>query len=181
MLVNWLLSSISESMFIVISKCLYFVDMWITLEKEFLIESRTKTLHVKYLLQNTKKDNLSIHDYFVKMKGFIENPLASGIIVMDEELMNYIMDGLSSKYDVVVVNITTCLESRLDPLTVQEAQIILQKYEPRLEKENLAMNSMINNEFHGSLVHLANISTDMTNKKYQNKQSDQLQFKAGQS
>ncbi|XP_031273840.1 uncharacterized protein LOC116132329 [Pistacia vera] len=145
--------------------------MWIALEKEFLTESRTKTVHIKSLLQNTKKDNLSIHEYFVKMKGFAEILLASGILISDEELMNYIFYGLSSEYDAAIVNIATRLESRIDPIYVQEAQIILQKYELRLERANLVANSVVNTEFHGGSIHLANLTTDTTQTKYQSEHS----------
>ncbi|XP_031282072.1 uncharacterized protein LOC116140601 [Pistacia vera] len=121
-LVSWLLGSISESMFSVVSKGQFSTKMWIVLEKEFLTESRSKTLHIKNLLQSTRKDNLNIHDYFMRMKGFAKVLSSSGITVTDEELLNYILDGLTSEYDAAVVNITTRLESRLDPLSVQEAQ-----------------------------------------------------------
>lgn len=97
-------------MFTVISKCQYSADIWLTLEQEFLTESKAKTLHVRNLLQTTRKENLSIHDYVVKMKGFAESLSASGIVVTDEELLNYILDGLDSEYDAAVVNITSRLE-----------------------------------------------------------------------
>ncbi|XP_031266558.1 uncharacterized protein LOC116124947 [Pistacia vera] len=103
------------------------------------------------------------------MKGFAKILSNSGIVVTDEELLNYILDGLNTEYDAVVVNITTRLESRIDPLTVQEAQIILQKYELRLEKANFAMNPIVSTEFHGGSAHLAT-----TERKYHNESQSQI-------
>lgn len=147
-------------------------------KKEFLTESRAKTLHVKSLLQNTKNNDLSIHAYFVKMKSFVESLSATGVVVTDEELLNYIIDGLESEFDVAVVNITTRLESKLDLISVQEVQIILQKFELRLEKANVMMNFVVNTEFHGITANIANLSSDIATKK---SQSEQPQCSIGQS
>ncbi|XP_031265813.1 alcohol-forming fatty acyl-CoA reductase-like [Pistacia vera] len=119
----------------------------------------------------TEKKPNPAHSYLKKVDkllGFVEILSASGIVVTDEELLNYILDGLNSEYDAAVVHITTRLESKLDPLSVQEAQIILQKFELRLEKANLALNTVIGTEFHGGSIHLANVTTDESNKKFHN-------------
>ncbi|XP_031250311.1 uncharacterized protein LOC116108181 [Pistacia vera] len=150
-------------MLTVIAKCQYAAEIWITLGKEFLTKSRAKTLHVKSLLQNAKKDGLSMHHYFLKIKGFAKILSASGVSVTDEELLNYILDGLDSDYDAAVVNITFKLESRLKPIPIQEAQIIL----PRLEKANFALNSVVHNEFHGVSANVASLAIDTSNKKPQ--------------
>ncbi|XP_031250334.1 mucin-5AC-like [Pistacia vera] len=99
------------------------------------------------------------------MKGYAEILSASGVVISDDELINYILDRLDSEYDAAVVNVTTRLESRVDPIIVQEAQIFLQKFELRLEKANRAMNSMVHAEFHSSLANIANLSTDNDAKK----------------
>ncbi|XP_031275099.1 uncharacterized protein LOC116133550 [Pistacia vera] len=163
--------TLRESMFAMISKCQFATDIWLTLEKEFLTKSRAKTLHVKSLLQNTKKDNMSIHDYFLKMKSYAKNLSSSGVVITDPELLNYILDGLDSKYDATIINITTRLESKVDMISIQEAQIVLQKLELRLEKAHTVMNTMIHNEFHSSSANVPSISVDNENKKLQSDQS----------
>ncbi|XP_031247957.1 uncharacterized protein LOC116105684 [Pistacia vera] len=146
------------------------MDIWLTLEKEFLTESRAKTLHVKSLLQNTRKENMSMHDYFLTMKGVAENLSSNRVVIADEEFLNYILDKLESKCDAAVVNITTRLESKLDPISIQETQTILIKLELRLQRVNATMNFVVHNEFHGGLANVATLSIDDENKKTQSGQ-----------
>lgn len=106
-LVSWLISSISETMFRHIATCETAYDIWHTLEMHFLTDSKARVLHLRNLLQTTRKENLSINDYILKMKEFAGSLTASGVNISDEELLLYVLDGLGPEYDAVVANLTS--------------------------------------------------------------------------
>lgn len=151
-LVSWLLASISESMFGHISKCTSASEIWCTLECEFQSESKAKMMHLRSLLQSTTKENCCVSEYVLKMKEIANQLSASGQVVTDEELLSYILDGLGSEFDAAVFS----LLSRIDSISIQEAQFLLQKYELRIEKHN-TVNSLLPMDSHVSSVH--NVTT----------------------
>ena len=59
---------------------------------------------------------MTVSDFYSKMKNFADNLTASGNPITEEDLVLYILAGLGSEYDPVVVNIT----ARSDTLPLQE-------------------------------------------------------------
>lgn len=60
---------------------------------------------------------MSINDYFLKMRSIDENLAVVGQVIFDDELLLYILASVGSEYDLVMVNLTSCLDS----ITLQEA------------------------------------------------------------
>ncbi|XP_031282060.1 uncharacterized protein LOC116140586 [Pistacia vera] len=110
-----------------VANCETTFDLWKTLEMHFLIDSKARILHLRNLLQTTRKEKLSINDYARKIKEVAGSLTASGVVVNDEELLMYILDGLGTEYDAVVANLT----SRSGDVSLQEAQFLLHKHEMR--------------------------------------------------
>ncbi|XP_031270010.1 uncharacterized protein LOC116128426 [Pistacia vera] len=138
--VSWLNSSITESMFRHVAKCGNAYEIWNTLELHFQSFSKVRTLHLRNLLQSTKKESMSVNEYILKMKELRDELVASGVQIGDEELLLYILDGLGPEFDAMVAN----LVANSSTATLQEAQILLHKHEMRTEKQN----SILSN-FHG--------------------------------
>ncbi|XP_031248485.1 uncharacterized protein LOC116106280 [Pistacia vera] len=144
-------------MFTLVAKCQFASEVWFKLEADFVTESKARALHLKNLLQITQKGNLNIHDYVKKMKGIAESLSTSGQVISDEDLLQHILDGLGPEFDAVVVNLTSRVESTVDPVTLQEAQFLLQKYELRLDRFNSV-------EFHGGSVNVASLENSNSGK-----------------
>ena len=72
---------------------------------------------------------MSIQDYILRMKGIDDSLNSTGLIVFDDELLLYILGGLSSEYVPVVINLT----SRHESITLQKAQYMLQSQELRIK------------------------------------------------
>ena len=68
---------------------------------------------------------MTIHDYFLKIRGIADTLASTGQIISDDELLLYVLGGLRSEYDPVVINLT----SRQDSMSLQEAQFLLQSHE----------------------------------------------------
>ena len=79
---------------------------------------------------------MSIQDYILRMRGIADSLNSSGLVLSDDELLLYILGGLSSEYNSVVVNLT----SRHESVSLQEAQYMLQSQELRIEQQNSVMN-----------------------------------------
>ncbi|PON70587.1 hypothetical protein PanWU01x14_079610 [Parasponia andersonii] len=88
-----------------------------------------------------------MHDYILKMKAIASILSAAGQIISDKDLSLYILGGLSSEYDFVIVNLT----SRYDTLNLQEVQFMLQNQEIRLEQ----LNSTLSLDIHDPTANLA--------------------------
>ncbi|KAK6133200.1 hypothetical protein DH2020_033036 [Rehmannia glutinosa] len=129
-LFSWLLSTISESMLGHVSRCTTSADLWSVLETLFHSQSKARVLHLRNLLLNTKKGDSSIEEYFLKMKGIVDNLHAAGKIISDDDLVSYILAGCGSEYEAVIVN----LSSRAGDISLQDAQFALQTHEMRLQQ-----------------------------------------------
>ena len=96
-------------------------EIWTTLGQLFSTKSKARLLHLIFLLQTTKKGSLSIEDYFLKMKTIAQDLVSAGQSISNDELVLYILGGLGSEFDSVVVNLTS-----KDSVTLPEAQFLLQ-------------------------------------------------------
>ena len=88
-----------------------------------------------------KKGSMTVHDYFLKIRAIADTLLSTGQSISDDELLLYILGGLSSDYDPVVVNLTL----RQDSVSLQEAQFLLQSHEMRLDQLQTSMTLDVTN------------------------------------
>lgn len=59
------------------------------------------------LLQTTKKGSSLINEYMLKMQALAHALMTTGQYVDDDELIIYILGGLGSDYESIVVNLTS--------------------------------------------------------------------------
>lgn len=98
----------------VISKCQHAHELLVTLDNEFLSKSKSQLLHVKNLIQSTKKNNISINEYLKKMKEYVEILLSSGHSIIDDEVFNHTLDSLDFEYDSAVITLNSRIGCRYD-------------------------------------------------------------------
>lgn len=103
-LFSWMLSSVSESMLGHVVRCRSSRELWTVLENVFHSQSKVQTMRYRKQLQNTKKGNLSVEDYFMKMCGIADQLASIGNPLDDVELMMHIMEGFGPEYESLVVN-----------------------------------------------------------------------------
>ena len=53
-------------------------EIWIALEKIFLVASKARTMQLRFQLQTTKKGGLSMMEYLLKIKSIVDNLVAIG-------------------------------------------------------------------------------------------------------
>ena len=137
-ILSWLLNSITEAMLGHVLRCRFSAEMWLLLETLFTTQSRARLLQLHFQLQSLKKGSMTIHDYVLKMKSLADGLSAAGQAFTDDDLILYILGGLGSEYDSVVVNLT----SRADRVSLSEVQFLLQSQEMRLDQQNAASSDL---------------------------------------
>lgn len=130
-----MLNSISETMFGHVVRCTTSFKVWPTLELLFTTQLKARTLQICFQFQSLKKENMFIRDYMLKMTSLAENLSTAGQIILDEELILYILGDLGHDYDLIVITLT----SRPDTITLHEIQFLLQSQEMHLEQLTLLL------------------------------------------
>ncbi|KAK6130602.1 hypothetical protein DH2020_035648 [Rehmannia glutinosa] len=129
-LYSWMLSSISEGMLGHIQRCVSSSEIWHVLENLFRSNSKARVMHLRLLLQTTKKGDLSIEEYVLKMNSIASDIQSAGQSVPDDDLVLHILSGLGPEFESVIVNLT----SQIDKLSLSEVQFALQTHEMRLKQ-----------------------------------------------
>lgn len=150
LLMSWLLASISELVCDHVAKCVTTSDVWKALESYFVTETKVRVVHLKNTLQTMKKGALSISHYIKKMKEIADAINTNGQSISEGELIAFVVDGLCAEYDSVIVHVHSKLDSPDDNITLAEVKFILQKFEQRINKNNL-----LNLDVYGSTVNYA--------------------------
>ncbi|KAH6774149.1 hypothetical protein C2S51_012553 [Perilla frutescens var. frutescens] len=130
-LMSWLLSSISEAMLGYVTRCKTACELWMVLESLFQSQSKARIMQLRFQLQTTRKGDLSVDDFFLKMRGFADLLAGAGHPIGDDELILYILAGFGPEYEAIVVNLT----HRAEPLNLQEVHFALQAQEQRLQSQ----------------------------------------------
>lgn len=65
------------------------------------------------------------------MKDIFDTLIVSSQILSEEELINFILNGLNPEFEPMVTHMIARMESSIEKLTLAEVKSILQKYEQR--------------------------------------------------
>lgn len=134
-LFSWMLSSIGESMLGHVVRCRSSRELWSALETVFQSQSKALTMQYRVQLQSTKKENISVEDYFMKMRSIADQLAAIGKPLDDDELIMHLMAGFGPEYEALVVHTM----HRKDAPDLQEIQLVFQAYGVRLAQQHTAL------------------------------------------
>lgn len=111
LLMSWLLASIYEDMFSHVASCHTSAKVWDTSEHYFVTKSKVRIVHLRNTLQNFKKENISIQEYIRRIKEMYDTLVTCGQRIIEEELINFVIDGLGPEFEPVIAIIMTNLDS----------------------------------------------------------------------
>ena len=74
-------------------------EVWHAIHELFSSQSKSRVSNIHGALINRKKLDMTAEQYITKMKGFASELATAGKIVDDDELKDYIMNGLDSSYN----------------------------------------------------------------------------------
>jgi len=107
MLLNVLISTLSEPLVVHAVGCATSHQLWTTLVSMFASQARSRVLQIHYQLATSKKGSASITEYFQSFKALCDNLAAASQHLNDFERTSYFLAGLGSDYDPFVTSITT--------------------------------------------------------------------------
>ncbi|KAK6137015.1 hypothetical protein DH2020_029240 [Rehmannia glutinosa] len=102
LLVSWLLSSLSDSILVLMARLESTDEMWHTLETNFSSRSQAKQMQYKLQLSTMKKGNQSMKEFNNKVKLCCDALCAAGHKVKEDDQVLHIRVGLTNEYDPIV-------------------------------------------------------------------------------
>jgi hypothetical protein len=132
-------SSLSVQMLSHVTRCDNSLAVWLKLKTLFQSHSKARTQQVRFKLITLKKGNDSIADYFQKFQILADTLAAIDKPLDDVEMGSFILRGLGSNYDPFV----TLINTRVDPLSVEELYGHLLAHEQRLDHNLTAIDLIV--------------------------------------
>lgn len=138
---SWLMSSMTEG---IVSRMVNYessAHIWRMIDVYFASQIRAKVTQFKTQLQSTKKGSLTINEYLLKIRGFIDLLDLVGHSMTVKDQIDAIFEGLPSEYDCVELAIS----SRTDKYSVEDVEALLLAYEVKLDKNVKSLDSALAN------------------------------------
>jgi hypothetical protein len=128
MILNALISSLTENILAYVVRCTTSPEVWLTLERMFTAHSRACTMNIHYQLSTLKKGDSSIADYFHKFTGLVDTLAAIDQPLKQGEQISFLFAGLGSEYESFV----TTVQMRTDLISIESLYGHLLSHELRL-------------------------------------------------
>ncbi|KAH9782940.1 retrovirus-related pol polyprotein from transposon RE2 [Citrus sinensis] len=151
-LLGWLPSSMSEGIISLVFNLETSREVWKAIEVQFGSQSKFRLLHLRYMMNSTRKDDLKITDYFIKMKSIADNMAAAGSALSDDDLILHVLSSLGPDYNSVATYITG--QVGVGKMNVNEAYTMLLTQEARIEQQtHMLANTDVIQNFEANLAY----------------------------
>jgi hypothetical protein len=131
---GYFLASLTRETMLHVARCPTSAEVWSLLSDLYASQSRARSVNTRIALATTKKNHLSVSDYYAKMCTYADELAASGAPLRDDELVAYILAGLNEDFNLVF----TAVVARVDPIKPSELYSQLFSFE---HHTNLQANS----------------------------------------
>ena len=108
--------SVSKDVLTRIADATTAAQAWRAIGEMHASQSRARSVNVRLALATTKKESMSIIEYYSKMKALGDEMAAAGKPLDNEEMVAYIINGLDAEFN----PITSALITRVEPITMSE-------------------------------------------------------------
>ncbi|KAL9411198.1 hypothetical protein AB3S75_044900 [Citrus x aurantiifolia] len=139
-LLGWLLSSMSKGIISLVFNLETSLEVWKAVETQFGSQSKSRLLHLRYLMNSTRKDDLKMTDYFIKMKSITDNMAVAGSALSNDDLILHVLSGLGPDYNSVATYITGQVGT--GKMNVNEAYAMLLTQEARIDQQTHMLANM---------------------------------------
>ena len=126
---NFILSSLSKEILPQVAAKATAAEAWREIENMFSSQTRARAVNTRMVLSTMKKHNMTIAEYFGKMRALGDEMAAAGRHLDEDELIEYILAGLDFDYNSIVSSVL----SRPDPVSLGDLYSQLLTFETRLE------------------------------------------------
>lgn len=126
---GFLLATLSKDVLSQVAMAKTVAQVWKVIEDLFSSHTCARTINVRLALTTTKKETMTVSQYYAKMKALGDEIAAAGKTLNDEEMMGYILNGLDPDFNSLV----SALITRVEPISLFELYSQLLSFETRLE------------------------------------------------
>lgn len=133
LIISWLFGAMTEEILGEMTECTTAREVWVILENLFVSRNLAKVMELKSKLENLKKGNLTLKDYFAKIKNLIDSLTAAGRKISKEDHILHILGGLGTDFDSTV----SVISAKTSPQTLQEVYSLLLAQENRNERNSI--------------------------------------------
>ncbi|KAF6169353.1 hypothetical protein GIB67_016523 [Kingdonia uniflora] len=129
-LLSWVNATLTPSVLSTVARYTTSRDVWLSLEKRYASQSRSRIMQLKNQLYSTKPGNLSISYYLDKMNGIVDNLALAGKPVEDDDVVTIILNNVGQAFE-ATVNLVQAKESYIgmDDLTGLHLSVELRHHE----------------------------------------------------
>ena len=128
---SYLLSSMTKEILVQVSSLEHTAEVWKAITEMFSSQSKSRVLQLRSQLSRMKKGDLSASAYYTKMKGLADEMAAAGKKLDDDDIIEYILNGLDAEYNPFVSSMTI-----KDNVSLSDLYAQLLSYEARLLQQN---------------------------------------------
>ncbi|CAI8596383.1 unnamed protein product [Vicia faba] len=117
----WLLSTISEFVLPRVLSCKHSYEVWDRIHKFFNAQMRARVRQLRVELKTTKKGNLSITEFVLRIKAIMSSLLAVGDSISEKDQIDSILNGLPEEalsHSHYMMSKLSCMYKKLN-LTIQ--------------------------------------------------------------
>ncbi|KAA8535282.1 hypothetical protein F0562_030285 [Nyssa sinensis] len=112
-------------------------EAWLALERRFSASTRSNILQLKSALHNISKGKDSIDSYIQKIKRARDSLASVSVLIEDEDILIYVLNGLPQEYNAFKTSIRTKSEN----ITLEEVYAMLKIEEQTIESVHKQNNS----------------------------------------
>lgn len=117
-------------------ECETAIEVWTILNNLFSSRNLARVIELKSKLENLKKGNLSLKDYFLKVKNLTNALATAGKQISKEDHIMHLLAGLGVDFDATV----SVISAGKDTPTLQEVYSLLLAQEGRNERNSTKIN-----------------------------------------
>jgi hypothetical protein len=117
--VSYLVNSLSEDILSTVYGLLHAAEVWSSLHALYSSQSKSRVSTLRGALTNTKKQGMTVQQYLTKMKGYAFELAAAGKKVDDDELKDYILNGLDGTFNSLVAAVNVVPSTTLNDMCSQ--------------------------------------------------------------
>jgi hypothetical protein len=131
-ILTYLVTSLSREVLAGVASNATAVTMWAAISRSFASQLWSRVLHLRNQLVATRKGDISITSYFSTMRGYVDEMVAAGKPLDDDDVVSYILNGLDADYNSLIEQVngmtkTISPETLYSRLLDTEARVASQK------------------------------------------------------
>jgi hypothetical protein len=122
---GYILPTLTRETLLHVPWCPTTAEAWKTLATLYVSQTRARSVNTRIALAMMKKNQMTVTDYYTKMSNFVDDLVASGAPLHDDEFVAYLLASHDEEYNPVF----TTIVARTNPISPSELYAQLLSFE----------------------------------------------------